>query len=79
MKEEGLLEKFNMEGIDLIHEGNTDLELLGSVEKIRRAYNDQLLRYNNQYSRLVGNFHTNSDSITKIISGMPEERFMMEL
>lgn len=40
MKEEGLLEKFNMEGIDLIHEGNTDLELLGSVEKIRRAYND---------------------------------------
>lgn len=49
------------------------------MEKIRRAYNDQLLRYNNQYSRLVGNFHTNADAVLKIIQGMPEQRFLMEL
>lgn len=79
LKQEGMLEDFSGISADLFHQGNEDAGLLKSVEMIRRAYNDQLLRYNNQYSRLVGNFHTNADSILKIIQGMPEQRFLMEL
>jgi hypothetical protein len=74
-----MLDDFNLLGLDLLHQGNEDGNLLQSVESVRRAYNDELLRYNNQYSRLVGNFHTNADSILKIIQGMPEQRFLMEL
>lgn len=79
MKAEGALEDFNLQGLDLMHKGNADGELALDEANLLRIYNDELVRYNNQYSRLVGNFHTNSDLITKIIQGLPEQRFLMEL
>lgn len=79
LEEEGQLGDFNLEGIDLLEAGNEDHNLFNDADKARRAYNDQLLRYNNQYSRLVGNFHTNSDLVLKIIQSMPEQRYLMEL
>jgi hypothetical protein len=79
MAEEGSIVGFNLEGMDLMHEGNRDAGLLEDIEKSRTAYNNELMRYNNQYSRLVGNFHANSDGITKIVRGLPESNFMNEL
>lgn len=78
LKDEGRLGEFTLDGIDLLEAGNKDEDDWG-VDALRRSYNDQLLRYNNQYSRLVGNFHTNADLVLKIIQGLPEQRFLMEL
>jgi len=79
MVDEGSIGDFHLDGIDLMHEGNRDAGLLEDIEKSRAAYNNELLRYNNQYSRLVGNFHANSDGISKIVRGLPESGFMNEL
>jgi hypothetical protein len=35
-----MLDDFNLLGLDLLHQGNEDGNLLQSVESVRRAYND---------------------------------------
>jgi hypothetical protein len=55
-----------------MHEGNMDQGLVMEEDKLSRSYNDELVRYNNQFSRMVGNFHTNSDLVLKIIGGLPD-------
>jgi hypothetical protein len=79
LADSGAFAEFDLEGLDLVHQGNADSLLIMDEASLRNKYNDELVRYNNQYSRLVGNFHTNSDLILKIIQGLPEQRFLMEL
>jgi hypothetical protein len=64
---------------DLVSIGNEDAKLLGSLESLRRGYNNQLIRYHSQYSQLVGNFHTNKDLVSKVIKGLPEEQNLSDL
>ena len=40
LKQEGLLDNFSNLGIDLLHEGNADAELVASKDKLIRGYND---------------------------------------
>lgn len=40
LKEEGLLDSFSNLGLDLLHEGNADAELITSKDKLIRGYND---------------------------------------
>ena len=44
---------------DLLHLGNIDGYVLEDRDAAKKAYNDELIRYNSKFAQLVGKLHSN--------------------
>ena len=44
---------------DLLHLGNIDGYVLEDMDAAKKAYNDELIRYNSKFAQLVGKLHSN--------------------